>query len=130
MRARFRGRSDNGAAATTVAILFPAVMVFVMLAVQAGLYWHAIQRAEAAADRAASVAARIDGSEVAGEAAGWAFLDAAPLEGADVSVTRGATQAEATVSGSAPALVMGMKWQVTAHATVELERFVAEPDRP
>lgn len=130
MRPRLRGHDDRGVVATTVAILFPGVLFLIILAVQAGLYWHANQRAEAAADRAASVAARVDGSAGAGEAAGWAFLEAAPLEGASVSVTRGATQAEATVSGTAPALVPVIAWGVTAHATVEVERFVAEPDRP
>src|SRR5919106_1892680 len=98
MRARL-GHSDRGVVGTTVAILFPGVLFLIMLAVQAGLYWHANQRAEAAADRAASVAARVDGTQASGESAGWAFLEAAPLSDANVSVNRATTRAEATVSG-------------------------------
>lgn len=129
--ARLRVRDDRGSAtALTTALVFPVVMVFVMLAVQAGLYWHAYQRAEAAADRAAAVAARIDGTTASGEAAGYAFLAGAPLDNAAVSVTRGSDQAEATVTATAPTLVMGIRWDVTAHARVEVERFIPEPDRP
>ncbi len=129
MAARWRARDDRGVSALTVAIVFPVVMMLVMLAVQGGLYWHAHQRAEAAADRAAVVAARVDGSGAAGEAAAYAFLEGAPLEGATVSVRRGGEQAQATVTATAPSLVMGIRWTVPARSSVELERFVAEPDR-
>jgi Flp pilus assembly protein TadG len=129
LAARWRARDDRGVSALTVAVVFPVVMMLVMLAVQGGLYWHAHQRAEAAADRAAAVAARVDGSSAAGEAAAWAFLDGAPLDGATVSVRRGDDQAQATVTATAPSLVGVIRWTVTASSTVELERFVAEPDR-
>ena len=127
--ARWRARDDRGVGALTVAIVFPVVMMLVMLAVQGGLYWHAHQRAEAAADRAAAVAARVDGSGAAGEGAAYAFLEGAPLDDATVSVRRGGEQAQATVTATAPSLVMGIRWTVTARSTVELERFVPEPDR-
>jgi len=130
LAARIRARDDRGNAnALTTALVFPVVMVFVMLAVQGGLYWHAYQRAEAAADRAAAVAARIDGTTASGQAAGYAFLAGAPLDNAAVSVTRGRDAVEATVTATAPALVMGIRWDVTAHASVEVERFIPEPDR-
>lgn len=127
--ARWWHRGDEGAASMTVAILFFGVFALLMLGVQAGVYWHARQRAEAAADQAAAVAARVDSSPSSGEAAGYAFLDGAPLDNADVSVTRGSDEARATVTGTAPALIMGITWEVTAHATVEVERFIPEPDR-
>jgi Flp pilus assembly protein TadG len=129
LAARWRARDDRGVSALTVAVVFPVVMMLVMLAVQGGLYWHAHQRAEAAADRAVAVAARVDGSGAAGEAAAWAFLDGAPLDGATVSVRRGGDQAQATVAATAPSLVGVIRWTVTASSTAERERFVAEPDR-
>lgn len=131
LASRWRGRvrDDRGVSALTLAVVFPVVMTLVMLAVQGGLYWHAHQRAEAAADRAAAVAARVDGSGAAGEAAAYAFLEGAPLDDATVSVRRGGQQAQARVTATAPSLVMGIRWTVIARSTVERERFVAEPDR-
>ena len=129
-RVRARRWNDTGAATTTLAIVTPAVLVLLMLAVQAGLFWQARQRADAAATRAAAAAAQLDGSSASGEAAAQTFLAGAPLEDAAVTVTRDAEHARATVTGTTPALVPGVVWQVTAVAEAPRERFVPEPDRP
>jgi Flp pilus assembly protein TadG len=129
VRARVRRRDDAGAATITVAIVTPVVLGLLMLAVQAGLFWHARQRADAAATRAAAAAAQVDGTPAAGEAAAETFLAGAPIDNAAVTVTRDADTARATVSGTAPALVPGVVWQVKATAEAPRERFVAEPER-
>jgi Flp pilus assembly protein TadG len=129
VRARLRRRDDTGAATTTVAIVTPAVLVLLMLAVQAGLFWHARQRADAAATRAAAAAAEVDGTPTAGEAAAETFLAGAPIDNAAVTVTRDAQAARATVTGTAPALVPGVVWQVKATAEAPREQFIAEPER-
>ena len=112
-----------------MAIVTPAVLVLLMLAVQAGLFWHARQRADAAASRAAAAAAEVDGTPTAGEAAAEIFLTGAPIDNAAVTVTRDADTARVTVTGTAPALVPGVVWQVKAAAEAPRERFVAEPER-
>jgi Flp pilus assembly protein TadG len=112
-----------------VAITFPAVLVVLMLAVQAGLYWHAHQRADAAATRAAAAAARAGGPTTDGHQAANDFLAGAPLDHATVTVTVVGDAAEAAVTGTAPALVPGVVWQVQASAEAPVERFIAETER-
>ncbi len=109
----------------------PAVLMLIALVVQAGLWFHARQRAEAAADRAVAAARAPQGTEAAGETAAQLFLAGAPLDGASVSVDRGPEVVRATVTGFAPQLVPvpGDAWQVTATVSAETERFVAEDDR-
>lgn len=124
-----RGVGDRGATVLVVAITFPAVLVLLMLSVQAGLYWHAHQRADAAATRAAAAAARSGGTTADGQQAATAFLAGAPLDDATVTVTLGEDLAEANVTGTAPALVPGVVWQVHANAEAPAERFVGETER-
>jgi Flp pilus assembly protein TadG len=114
---------------TVVAIVMPAVLILLMLSVQAGLFWHARQRADAAASRAAAAAAELGGTPAAGQTAADTFLVGAPLDNAAVTVTRGSDHAQATVTGTAPALIPGIVWQVGATAQASLERFVPETDR-
>ena len=62
-------------------------------------------------------------------AAEW-FLDAAGnIADAEVTVTRTADTVIVEVTGRAPRLVPGFDWQVAAHATGPIERFIPEPDR-
>ena len=124
-----RHRDDRGVTTVGFAVVFASILLLVMLAVQAGLYWHVRQRADAAAARAAAAAARVDGSSANGHAAADAFLSGAPIDDASVRVSRGGTSATASVSGTAPSLVPIVAWAVYAEATVPLERFVPEPER-
>lgn len=120
---------DKGATVLAVAITFPAVLVLLMLAVQAGLYWHAHQRADAAATRAAAAAARAGGTTADGHQAATAFLAGAPLDNATVTITLDDDRAEVDVTGTAPALVPGVVWQVRADAEAPVERFIGETER-
>jgi Flp pilus assembly protein TadG len=124
-----RRAGDRGATVLAVAITFPAVLVVLMLAVQAGLYWHAHQRADAAATRAAAAAARSGGTTTDGHQAANAFLAGAPLNNATVTVTVDDIAATADVTGTAPGLVPGVVWQVQATAEAPVERFIAETER-
>ncbi len=124
-----RRAGDRGATVLAVAITFPAVLVMLMLSVQAGLYWHAHQRADAAATRAAATAARAGGTATDGHQAATAFLAGAPIDDATVTVTLDDDRAEADVTGTAPALVPGVVWQVNATAEAPVERFIGETER-
>jgi Flp pilus assembly protein TadG len=111
------------------AMLMPAVLFLMMLVVQAGIYYHAHQRATAAADRAVAAARTPQGTEAAGQEAAQLFLDAAPLDEATVNVDRGVNQVEATVAGYAPELLPGLRWRVEANAAAPAERFIPENER-
>lgn len=124
-----RRDGDRGAASLVAAIVTPAVLVLLMLSVQAGIFWHAHQRADAAATRAAAAAARQGGTTTDGHNAANALLAGAPLDNATVTVTLDTNQAQATVTGTAPALVPGVVWQVQATAEAPVERFIPETER-
>lgn len=130
MRFPRRGcRDDAGVTALLAAMLMPAVLMLVILVVQAGLYYHAHQRATAAADRAVAAARTPTGTEADGVAAAQLFLDGAPLDGAAVEVQRGPEEVEATVTGVAPELIPGISWQVEAVTAAPAERFIPENER-
>jgi Flp pilus assembly protein TadG len=127
---RTADRDDAGATALTTAMLFPVVLVMILLIIEAGLYFHAKQRAAAAADRAVAVSRWVDATEAQGEEAADAFLEGAPLLGADVAVDRppGTGEVVATVTGSADG-PLELGWTITATATAPLEQFIPEDER-
>lgn len=117
---------------TTVqlAILFPAVLLWVMLIVQYGLWWHGKQVANAAAAEAIDAAQAPDGTEGDGSAAARRFLDGSGnLTGVTITVDRGAEEVTAEVRGQAPQLIPGFSWSVTSRSHGPIERFVPLPER-
>jgi Flp pilus assembly protein TadG len=116
--------------AVQVAILFPAILFWLMLIVQYGLWWHAKQVANAAAAEAVAAAQIPDGTEADGDRAARLFLDqSGNLRSVTITVDRGAETVVAQVSGQAPRLVMGFEWSVTARSSAPVERFIPEPER-
>jgi Flp pilus assembly protein TadG len=125
-----RLRSERGMTTIQVAILFPAVLLWLMLIVQYGLWWHAKQVANAAAAEAVDAAQVSDGSAAEGEAAASSYLEqSGNLENITVNVDRQPTLVVAEVRGDAPQLVPGFSWSVTARSQAPVERFIPEPER-
>jgi Flp pilus assembly protein TadG len=125
-----RFRSERGMTTIQVAILFPVVLLWLMLIVQYGLWWHAKQVANAAAAEAVDAAQVSDGTAADGEAAASSYLDqSGNLENVTVAVDRQPTLVIAEVHGDAPQLVPGFSWSVTARSEAPVERFIAEPER-
>lgn len=115
---------------TEVAVLFPAVLFWLMLIVQYGLWWHAKQVANAAAAEAVDAAQVQAGSARDGEDAGRRYLaQAGNLGDIRITVDRGLATVTAEVRGTAPQLVPGFAWSVTARSAAPVERFVPEPQR-
>ncbi len=113
-----------------VAILFPAVLLWLMLIVQYGLWWHAKQVADAAAAEAVEAAQVERGTAGEGRAAAASYLaQAGNLTGVTVTVDRQPTVVTAEVRGDAPQLVPGFGWTVTARSQAPVERFVPEGER-
>lgn len=108
-----------------VAILMPAFLVWIMLIVQYGLWWHAKQVANAAAAEAVDAAQTPTGTEAQGLDAARSFLDqAGNLRQVAIVVDRGPDTVTVHVQGRAPQLVPGFAWGVTARSAAPRERFV------
>jgi Flp pilus assembly protein TadG len=118
-----------------LAIIFPALLIMTFTIVQAGLYYHASQRAAGAADRAAAASAAAGGAEQPGIVAAENFLAVMPLgenAGApdiNVELTAGGTLVEVTVTGPIDPIVPIGTWTVEASATATVEEFVPETER-
>lgn len=125
-----RLHGDTGMTTSQVAILFPAVLFWLMLIVQYGLWWHAKQVANAAAAEAVDVVQIPAASTASGEAAAREFL-AQSGNLTDIAVTVERTPALVTVevTGRAPRLVPGFSWSVTARSQGPVERFIPENER-
>jgi hypothetical protein len=121
---------DRGATSTELVIVFPAVLLVVLLALQFGLVLHAGQLAEAAAQEAVEAAQAEDGSADDGRTAARLLLAGlGGLRGPAVAVRRTATSATSTVTGWAQQLVPGFATEVSGSAEGPVERFVEDVPR-
>ena len=113
-----------------VSILFPAVLLWLMLIVQYGLWWHAKQVANAATAEAVHAAQVPTGTEADGDAAAHRFVDqAGNLSEVIVVVQRDSAYVVAEVRGNAPQLVPGFAWSVTSRSQAPVERYIPEHER-
>lgn len=113
-----------------VAILFPAVLIWLMLIVQYGLWWHAKQVANASAAEGVAAAQVPGGTEDDGDSAAHRFVDqSGNLKNVTIVVTRDPERVVVEVHGDAPRLVPGFSWGVTARSEAPVERYIPEPDR-
>lgn len=125
-----RRREDDGVSTVELAVLMPVLLFWMMLIVQFGLWAHAKQVANAAANAAVDTARLPDGTERAGESeAAGVLAGAGNLAAVEVHVDRRFDTVTVEVRGDAPRLVPGFAWSVTAQATAPVERFVADPAR-
>lgn len=124
---RLHGRSrdgrEDGSTTIELAILIVVVFALVFGTIQTTLWFHARNVASSAAQVAVQTARTYDGSAGAGQGAGLDHLaGVGGVQGASVTVTRGATTTTATVRGSVAPLVPGMPLpaiQVQAQAATE-----------
>lgn len=125
-----RASGNRGITTSQVAIVFPALLFFIMLIVQYGLWFHAKQVADTAAAEALDAAQTPTGTAEDGHRAAQSFLSSSGnLDAATIDVVRDLEQVRVVVSGAAPQLVPGFAWTVTARGQAPVERFIAEPDR-
>jgi hypothetical protein len=111
-------------------IAFPVALIIVMLALQFGLYLHAAQIAEAAAQEAVEAAQAEDGATASGRAAARSLLvGVGGLHAPTIDVGRTATAVTSRVTGRAPQLVPGMDLAVAGSAEGPVERFIPETAR-
>lgn len=110
-----RCRGDSGVSATQLAVVMPAIVFFIMLIVQYGLWAHAKQVASAAAAEGVDAGQVASAPASAAEDAARSFLAAAGnLDDIAVTVVPGAASLSVRVDGRAPQLVPGFAWRVTS----------------
>jgi hypothetical protein len=98
--------------------------------VQYALWFHAKQVAGAAAAEAVDAAQTPTGSIADGHRAAASFLaQSGNLGGPTIQVERSVDVVEVEISGTAPQMVPGFEWTVTARASSPVERFVPASDR-
>lgn len=108
---------DRGS--TELAVAAPALLLLVMLVIQAALWMHG---EHVAADLARRTAEQV--RTVEGGTAGAAAPSGSVLSDVDVSVERGTEEVTVTVTGSVPSLVPGVSWRVRHVSVAPVERFV------
>lgn len=127
-----RARSDAGVTSTEVAIVMPVMLIVIMLVFQVGLFWHAKQAADTAAEEAVDAAQVASATEADGYAGANAILSqAGNLRDVQVTVTRDDASGvvTATVTGRAPSIIPFGSWSVAAQARGSIERFVPAGER-
>ncbi|MGI8808503.1 MAG: TadE/TadG family type IV pilus assembly protein [Acidimicrobiales bacterium] len=125
-----RCRGEAGLTATQLAVMMPALLFWIMLIVQYGLWVHAKQVATAAAAEAVDVAQVPGNTPASAEAAARSFLtQSGNLVHVTVDVTPTAERITVRVRGQAPQLVPGFSWTVAAVAQAPMERYMPQPAR-
>ena len=123
-------RNERGATSTELAVIMPVLILLVLLPMQVGLWWHAKQAAEIAAEEALDAAQVATGSAADGQAGAQAILgQAGNLHNITVNVDRGAETVTVTIHGDLGFSIFPGAWSVTAQAQGPVERFIAENER-
>jgi Flp pilus assembly protein TadG len=124
--ARLRAEPERGSAAAELVLATPLLLLLILAVVQFALYYHGAQVAQAAAGQAVAVARAQGATSAEGQAEGQAILDrvaGGTLPQRSITVTRGAGEARADVSGTVQCLIPGLHLHVTAHAAAPLEAW-------
>jgi Flp pilus assembly protein TadG len=125
-----RGRGEDGLTATQLAVIMPALLLWIMLIVQYGLWFHAKQVAGAAAAEAVDAGQLATATTADGERAALSFLaQSGNLDQIAVDVQRTDDAVTVRVSGRAPRLVPFTNWGVTAIAEARVEQFIPQAER-
>jgi Flp pilus assembly protein TadG len=123
-----RARDDRGEAVTETVIVVPALILLIMVVIQFGLWYHAQHVVQAAAQEGAR-AARAEGATANdGLERAMAFVAQVggdSVNGAEVTSDRSADGVTVRVTGTAPAVVPGLRLGVRAAAVSPLEEFTA-----
>lgn len=126
-RRNARPGADRGSVTIQIVILAPVMFLFLFMAVQAGLWFHARSLALGAAMDGARVAAGEAATSGAGAAAAADFLTQGGGDGvlldAGISGARSATTATVTVTGTAPSVIPGWAPTITQSASLPVERI-------
>ena len=123
-------RTDRGEATAQAVIAVPVVLAVLWMAVQATVFLHGANVADAAANEGAAVAARFSSSTGAGERAIGRTLTALDSDARGTwSVLRDGNDVVAKVSLHLPRIAPFFPRTVTRAAREPIERFMTEEER-
>jgi len=121
-------KSDTGTSAIELAFLAPALLMATLLIVQAAVWFHARQVAQAAVEKGARETRAYQGTQARGTAATLAAFNT--LEGprvtkggVNVTATVGATNAEVTLTTSSANVIPFWSWPISVKAGGPIEKF-------
>ena len=128
--ARRNRLGESGAVATELAVIMPVLILLALIPVQIGLWWHASQAAQTAAEEGLDAAQVQTGTAADGQAAVRSILgQAGNLSNVTVNVDRGTETVSVSVTGTLAFSIFPGAWSVNANATGPVERFTP-PDTP
>jgi Flp pilus assembly protein TadG len=119
---------DTGSAELVVAA--PLLLLLILAVIQLAIYEHASQVAQTTAAQALAATRVMDGTTASGQTEAdslLANLGNGVIVDPQVSVTRGATSAQVTVTGSTEGIIPLLHLPVSATSSGPLERFVGGP---
>lgn len=129
---RSRLGDEAGVTSTEVAVIMPALIIVIMMVFQIGMFWHAKQSADVAAEEAVEAAQIATATEADGYSGAATILgQAGNLRDAAVIVDRDEVAGTVTVviTGRAPSIIPFGSWGITAQAQGSIERFISAADR-
>ncbi|GAA1745556.1 TadE/TadG family type IV pilus assembly protein [Microbacterium paludicola] len=123
---RHRVSDDRGLSTAESSIIWSVFFLVILTILQAAVYLHGYNLAQAAAAVAVEEARLYDAGTGDGysAASSTAEKSGGMLNNISVNVSRSATQVSATVTGDVPLLVPGMNLTVTGTASGPVERWV------
>ena len=110
----------------------PALIIVIMMVFQVGMFWHAKQAADVAAEEAVEAAQIASATEADGYAGAATILSqAGNLRNAVVAVERNeaAGLVTVTITGNAPSIIPFGSWAIAAEARGSIERFIPADER-
>ncbi len=129
---RSRLGDEAGVTSTEVAVIMPALIIVIMMVFQIGMFWHAKQSADVAAEEAVEAAQVATATEADGYSGAATILgQAGNLRDVVVIVDRDevAGTVTVTITGRAPSIIPFGSWGITAQAQGSIERFIPAADR-
>ena len=125
--AALRRRPEQGSSVVEWVLLTPIMLLLIFTIIQFALVWHAEQVAQAPASQALSAARIQGGTQGAGQREAQHILDqlaGGTLPTRQITVTRTATTASVTVTGTAESILPFFTLHVHAEAAGPVERTV------
>ena len=123
---RRRARDERGDASVEVVLAVPVLLFMIMLVIQAGLWFHGSQLAEAAAQEGVQAGRSANGSAAAAEARARDFLgrlSPSVASSAQVLVRRTPEVTRVEITGRVQQVVPGLALTVSGAAEAPTERF-------
>jgi Flp pilus assembly protein TadG len=122
--------NDEGSSIVELVIVFPALLLVVMMAIEFGLWMHARHLAQAAADDGLGRAQQLNGTADLGRAEAQTSLTRLAgtiLTGSTVSATRTSTVASVTIDATSISVVPFFTLTIHERVSGPVERFVPAP---